>query len=300
MGSRRILLSILFVVVLVTIVFFNSSGLKVKAGPVTSVSVETDDIIEIDVSPDGSKSYAINGIVTCLSGSPNTVSVQLWAEPTVGNTHLDKEEIIFRGGGNQTEFIKIIIEIPEFTQASDEESCTMKGTWQQGATGENVEPDTTKIIIKPFSRPLLHSIAPTHKKEQGETAYFFVTVVNGGNFQDTYSFEIVNENELHENGIWVDAPPDATLRNGDTIEIGIRVRISTDTNKGAYQIFLFARGQLSGNRTADFVEQEYSLSLVVKERGSANLSDYLLLFIVVIIITIVVIFTKYRRKVKRQ
>jgi hypothetical protein len=300
MGYRRIVPLILLVWVLVTIVFIHSPNLKAKAGPVTSVSVETDDSIEIDVSPKAPDSYTINAKVTCLSGSPNSVSVQLWAEPTVGIAHLDKDEIIFRGGGNQTAFIKIIIEVPKLTEASPEKSCTLKGTWEQGATGENVEPDTTKIRIIPFSRPLLHSIIPTQEKEQGETSLFQVTVVNGGNFPDTYSFEIVNEDELRENGVWVDTPHDVTLKNGDTMEMGIRYSISSDTSKGLYQIVLFIRGEQSGNYTVDFVEQEYTLTLVVKERSPANFSDYLLPFSVVIIVTIAVIIRKYRRKVKSQ
>ena len=98
MGYRGKAISIFLTAALTSMVFIGLINFNVKAGPVTTVYVETDDVIEVDVSPDAHGSYTIEGIVHCRSGSPNTVTVHLWAETTVGIANIDKEEVIFRGG----------------------------------------------------------------------------------------------------------------------------------------------------------------------------------------------------------
>jgi hypothetical protein len=296
MGYWRKVLSILLMTAVVFLPIAGFNDINVAAGPLTTVSVELEDTVEIDVSPDGPSSVTIAGTVTCRSGSPNPVSVQLWVRTTVGTASMDKKEVLFQGGGNQTEFIHVCIEVGILEPASDEESCTVEGFWQQGATSEYTEPETTQIIILPFSKPHVYCRDPVHEKIQGEASHFKVTVVNGGNFQDTYSFEIINEEELSKNGITVEISADVTLDMGSEVDIEINYRISSNTDAGNYHVILLVGPQQPGNENEDFHEHRYTLTLEVKESNPMRFIEYYeLLTLVCIGVIVVVGFVIYRR-----
>lgn len=103
MGSGRKALSILLITGMITLVLICSIDMNAEAGPLTTVSIELDESVEIDVSPDAPASYPLKGNVICRSGSPNPVSVQLYVETSIGVVTLDKEEFVFNGGGNKTD-----------------------------------------------------------------------------------------------------------------------------------------------------------------------------------------------------
>jgi hypothetical protein len=121
-------------------------------------------------------------------------------------------------------------------------------------------------------------------------------VVNGGNCQDTYSFEIVNEEELSKKGITVGTPADVTLDMGTELDIEISYRISSNTDTGIYHIILLVGPQQPGNESEDFHEHRYTLTLEVKESNPMRFIEYYeLLTLICIGVIVVVGFAIYRR-----
>jgi hypothetical protein len=258
--ARALAVSIL----LMLIIELSMLSLSAAAGPFTEVSVDMDDLVEVEVGP-GSKGIAtINGIVTCQTANPTQCIVSLSPTSTVGTTTIDKPNIVFQGGGIQTRDIEVGIVVPMFTNASESESSTVHGTWQQGGTAGQVQSDITQVIILPFYRLTIFSENPVQEIGSGETTKFPVRVQNTGNCPDTYTLKIANREELKDKGINIECINVIPLDPDQSYYFDITVKTYSNTPAQRYEIYLSVTSQCSEADSDDIYEEEYPLILRVE------------------------------------
>jgi hypothetical protein len=145
-GSIGIIL-LLFLSALSTISY------SANAGFLTIVTAEADGMIEVDVSPGSTGVGVIQATITCTNYNTITpLIVSLYADSSAGQATLDKPQLVFQGS-YQSEGVNITIQLPTITtSATDDYTCTLSGTWEQGGTTGSVTEDTTMIIVLPYYR----------------------------------------------------------------------------------------------------------------------------------------------------
>ena len=157
-----------------------------EAGPqAANVTVETEDSVEIDVSPGEEGRGVIDGTVECQTTNPLTpVMVSLYAVSSIGVATLDTPQIVFQGT-YQSEDIQVSVLVPvSTTESSDEHTCTVTGTWQQGATSGETNSAVTQVIILPFSLCNITCKEPEKDVSRGEIVSFTFNLKNYGNCDD--------------------------------------------------------------------------------------------------------------------
>jgi hypothetical protein len=252
------ILILLMLLVELSIVSFSAS-----AGLITTVSVDMDDLVEVDVSPGSDGTAAIKGVVTCQTANPAPCIVNLSPTSSVGSATIDKPSIVFQGGGIQSREFEVVIVVPLFSDASESESCTVRGTWQQGGTSGQVESVTTQIIILPFYRMTIFSEQPVQEVRSGEGKKFGMRIQNAGNCDDTYTLRIVNLEELEAKGIKIDCINEISLQTLQPHIFDIDVQTSSDTPTQSHRILLKVTSQCSEMDSDGLYEEEYQMFIKV-------------------------------------
>jgi uncharacterized membrane protein len=271
-------------VVLFLILILNVIPLNASAGVLTEVVVETSDTAEAHVDPGSAGQAPITGTVTVTNYNTATpLTVTLSVTTTVGTATIDKQQMSFQGS-RQTEEFEILIQVPiVITHASDDHSCTVGGTWAQGATTGQVEEDTTQVTVLPFYFPEISVDDPVKSVIQGESTTFRMRINNSGNICDTYNFEVVNLGNLESKSI--------SINTIDTLDVGARsydtINVDVDTSSGTpveeYQIRLVATSIGSEGE----VYEEFPLIIKVRA-GVFGLNIYYSLVILLVITAVVV------------
>ena len=231
------------------------------AGPFTSVSVDMDDLAEVDVSPGSDGKAVIKGVVTCQTANPTPCIVSLSASSTVGSATIETPTIVFQGGGTQTVDIEVEVQVPILTNASESESCTVVGMWQQGGTSGPVESDIAQVIVLPFYRLTIFSEQPVQEVGSGKSKKFEMRIENTGNCDDTYTLTIANLEELKDKGIKIDCINEISLQTYQLHRFDIDVKTSSDTPTQRHRILLKVTSQCS-ETDSDFIIEEDSLLII--------------------------------------
>ena len=283
------ILFILFLLSIFSVIPFTSS-----ADPLTTVTVDViQDVTTVDVSP-GSVGYAVvQGNVTVDDYNTATpLIVNLNAQATVGSAIIDKTQMVFQGSKKSDTF-QVNVQVPIGASASEDNSCTVSGTWQQGGRSGTVEPDTFKIIILPYYLPQISCDSPEKEITQGNSVIFNLLINNSGNTDDIFHVDIRNRAQLKENSITINEIDDIPIQEDGFEEIELKVRTSEETSVRENEIHIVVTSTVDEEPE----EIEYELTVQINERtiGEKILSSPIIpIIIVVVIIAVIVVFIKKR------
>ena len=225
-GMRKIWVYAIALIMFLSIIIQLSNS--TEAGPqAANVTVETEDSVEIDVSPGEEGRGVIDGTVECQTTNPLTpVMVSLYVVSSIGVATLDTPQIVFQGN-YQSEDIRVSIRVPvSTTEASDEHTCTVTGTWQQGATNGEINPAVTQVIILPFSLCNITCKEPEKHVTKGASVSFTVNLKNEGNCDDEYIIDIPNIGELESKGFEVEDIGNVAVPIHESRDVEIKVHLS--------------------------------------------------------------------------
>ena len=285
--------SLLLAALLISLSILNLLSFPTAAGPLTTVTIETEPLTEIEVAPGSLGQGAVQGNVTCVTLDPAPVIVNLNADTTIGTSTLDHPQMEFQGVGTDTQEFKIVIQVPILITSSGEHTCTVSGTWQQGATSDSAEGDMFQVIILPFSYCNITCNSPEKEITQGESVSFKLLLNNAGNIDEIYNVNIANRDELEEKGITIDTIDEIAVVEQGFEKLEMDVHTSSDTPSRVYHIAVVITSEV----TEEPVEFEFLLFLRVEDKiaGVDVLSNPLVLIIIaVVIIVSIVVYIKKR------
>jgi hypothetical protein len=292
-------------IALILFTFANVSSFSSEADLITQIEVITSQNCEVDVSPGSLANGTVKGIVSCTNIDTSTpVVVDLTVDNPIGNTSLNKAQIIFQGSHNEEE-IEIYVQLPTLTSAYEIHKFTVSGYWEQGTTNGTVIPGEFLVIPLPFYRFTLACNDSSLEVTQGESACFNFNINNTGNFVDDYQVNVTNIEDLESFNMEIPLIPRFTIEVGDKRTLMLIVHTSSDTPVGDYPIHVNVTSVGSESEGEGLIFQEYTLTVSVNEEskendgwGEENLIVPLILLIVVILIIIMVVILRKRMRTR--
>jgi hypothetical protein len=250
----------------------------------------------VDVSPGNQGSGTILGNVTCQTTNPLTpITVTLTAESEVGTATLDNPTIEFQGT-HQSEEIQVVVTVELYTTASGGFTCTLSGTWQQGAQTGDITPTTTQVVVLPFSLCNIINTETEKTVETGSSVRFDLKLENQGNCDDVYDIEITNRDDLESNGITVEHPEEVAVLQGATELLFITAHVSSDCKADTLRIDVTVTG------TADEDSEKFRAQLDARiEEGHIRANNplgafFVFILIIAIIIGLILFARRYRKE----
>ncbi len=270
-------------ILLMLIIELGMISLPAAAGLlITTVSADTEDSIEIDVSPGEEGRQTIDGTVECQTTNPITpVTVSLTAVSTVGTATLDKPSMVFQGN-HQSEDFRVSIAAYS-ADASDEHTCTVSGSWQQGGSSGSTNSAVTQIIILPFSLCNITCDDPEKQVNKGDSVSFTVNLKNEGNCDDEYIVDIANIGELESKGITVDDIGNVVVPNHESREVTVKVHVPSDTTEKVCRVDFVVIG------TADEDREQFPFALHARiDEGLLSTNNPLSMIVIVVVIASII------------
>jgi uncharacterized membrane protein len=279
---------------LISMLVLALSSFTSYADPITQVTIDPEyQEVEVDVSPGSSGEVGTTVNVTCQKVSPATLVVDLSASVPGGSATLNPASLTFEEVGPETQEVNVTVRIPLLT-ASSEKTCTISGTWNQGATSGQVEPAVIQVNVLPFSRAVIMSDSPKKDVQKGDSVTFDLEITNNGNSDDVYHFEVANQEELKGNGITVNKVNDIPFMYKSTETVEVKVHVSSDAGTDRAQIDIVVTSALEEEPE----EFSYTLRLGIKEKPISLeffTSPLVLAIILIIIISVIFIFVKKKK-----
>jgi hypothetical protein len=291
MGKVSPILLVSFFVLLSCLTIVPTS---IKADLITTVTIQIEQLSgEVNVAPGSIGHLSVWGNVTCETyNTAAPCMVELSANSTIGSVSIIPAGMIFQGTNDNVQTFAVDVTIPLLTSASEEHSCTISGTWEQGTRSGQAEPDTFQIIVLPFYHPEISCESPMKEVTKGDSVSFNLVINNSGNTDDVCQVDIANKDELEENGITFDTINEITILEQGADDVDLVAHTSSDTNDKVYDIRVVVYSTL-----ADEPERTvYILALRVKE-DSFDVGDIFNPLVLIIILVVVIVgFIVYIKK----
>jgi len=280
-------------ITLIFLFLLNIITFSTKADLWTTVSIEAESQVEIDVSPgsSGLKIFPIN--VTCDTIFNEDVIVELTANSTIGRISIWPRWLTFKDGGNQTIKGNVSIRLPRHISSYEVPKAILNGTWRVGPDIGEVEPFNIQIIVLPYSNLYVFCSFSFGHITQGESTSFDFFLNNTGNMNDLYRIEITNKDELKNKGITISVPKEIYLAEGDSDEIEVKVRTSFDTPLNQFhRIDIVFTSVIS----EDPYQYNYSIAIRLKPGIIWYLTHPISIIIIAVVLIIIGIILFVRRR----
>lgn len=271
---------------------FSMLSFSSTADIITSVTANVnEDELSVDVSPGSHGSIVYTGIVEvdCYNTATPLI-VELHAETSVGHAVIDKPSMVFQGN-HQSDTFQLHVSVEIGTSASEDHSGGVSGTWTQGGRSGAVEGDTFRIIILPYSLPVISCNEPNRNITKGDSVTFKIRLNNSGNTDDVIGVEIEDIEELNAEGIDIKEISDMSIAEGGSKEFNLKVKTSEDTPV-LNSIFLVATSTVADEPTDD------SLFLTIHARDKELLevifNPSMFIIIAVVVMVGIVVYVKRR------
>jgi hypothetical protein len=265
-----ILLMIIFSsLTMFTNVFTDDAEAAAQGLPTVSISL-TDQSRAASVGPGELGTVTFNGIVQVAQNQATRVVVSLAAEDTWGSAVVSPSTLLFTQDGSQPYSVSV--------RARPRESfntigiVTVTGRWRMypGTLGGAAEPAsgaTGRIDISQFFKFTLKSEKAFIETSPGSQVAFTLIIQNRGNFMDTFSIDILNEDKLNKKDFSV-ILTQPTIEILETGEDNVRLQVNTPLDWTLYKVeYTTIKMQVSSDRGVPEGVAPQVLRFVVREKG---------------------------------
>jgi hypothetical protein len=278
----------LILILIIFGLFLQLASYKVEAvgAPVVTIKFDEGEEEQIaDVRPGEHGTVVFTGTVEAripAGSNVQDVIVNLEGSVDVGWSVTLNPDVVQVDPGGEAHF-QATVQVPPETSYYIQATLTVSGTAQSypGAGTYNVQGTTGTIRIEQFYKFSLSCEQPVAETKIGTRATYELKIHNEGNGRDTFSINVVNDNELYKRGITTSLSSKMIDINEKEIQ-KINIRAEVDNNKqniGTHTISVEVYSDQQKEVEGTTFSQRYDLSLKVVEylstRNGETDSDYL-------------------------
>ena len=228
------------------------------------------------VGPGDNGTVTFDGIVSVTMNQATRVVVSLTAEDTWGSSVVEPSSILFSSNGDKP--FSVSVKAPPGTSFTDTGTVTVTGRWtmypgglsgpanpQQGAVG--------RIDIAQYFQFSLESDLNYQEAKPGSKVRFDLIINNEGNWIDSFSIELVNDNELIRNGIdckLSNSNIEILEKSNETVSVNLETSSGSD-KLGTYYIHVKVWSNGDSNEGLPPQTFDFSLKLTNNPRSDANI-----------------------------
>jgi hypothetical protein len=186
-------------------------------------------------------------------------------------------------GTYQSETIRVSVLVPvSTTEASDEHTCMVSGTWQQGGSSGSTNSAVTQVIILPFSLCNITSDEPEKEVNKGDSVSFTINLKNEGNCDDEYESK----------GFSVDDIGNIAVPIRGSRDVEVKVHVPSDTSEKVCMLDIVVTGTAEENSE----QFPFLLHARIEEGILSPNNPVTMIAFVIIIAAIITGIISYKRK----
>ncbi|MFO8050655.1 MAG: choice-of-anchor T family protein [Thermoplasmatota archaeon] len=205
-----------------------------------AITVELDQAkIYASCSPDEGDNVTFRGNVTVvMPWNPEPQSLIVELEVDAGNFSASEiPQMVFDKNTTTLPF-SFDVMVPSATRADISHDVSVAGEWSYdpGVLTGNIDPTNAIIVVETY---FLHDLIPPEglfEFERAELHTHHFLVENLGNSRDNIVLEIMNSEELDDDGLFVEPQGPLLIQYGEVSEYPMEISIDPDTRTGTYTI----------------------------------------------------------------
>jgi hypothetical protein len=261
----------------------------------------TKDEVYVDVAPGDACMATLNGIVSVDYYGPSTIHVTFVCVDTWGESHTDPLSLEFSPTDRDDKPFTVIVPVPRQTACDDVGTVKVYGEIWSTLSGGRSESNSVTGTIRVNQYHCFTTLVMNDKYRRtapGEVVEFEFKVQNTGNGMDTYSMEVLNQDELEsENYVVTISQRTFDISKFSEEVIKITVTPPSGLEAGGKQNLKLAVTCEGDNGNSTLTEFE-TLTVNVELEGWVFVSVYLILPII-LLVGVIVILVFWRRKKKK-
>jgi len=241
MIRKTIILLIFAQMILLSMAIFFSQPVVAQSGEPTVNIALLEQSTAADVGPGDTGECKFNGVVSVTMNKATRVIVNLSAEDTWDSAVVSPPSIEFTRNGDK-KFV-VMVWAPLGANFTDTGLVTVFGNWtaspgNYSGKANPISGAAGRIDIHQFFDFNLSSPKSYFEAKQGNMIALTLTIHNLGNFMDTFSIEILNDEELNKKNIEVILTQSLIeiLQKPANESLCIKIRILNDAKTGEHDI----------------------------------------------------------------
>ncbi len=265
--------------------------------PIVELSLVEENVTSTP-NPDGTGNVNFNGIVSVNMNQIVRVVVLLTASDTWGTAIVSPSSILFSQTGEKP--FAVSLQVPSDEEYNSRGTMTVSGTWSMYPSGLSgpAESATGNIIVGPIINFSISTSQQNVIIDQGSKKDLELTIENRGNYIDSYSINLKNNDELTSLGFQVELESNIVeVPKGESETITITVYapnkdISLLNNNVVIEVNSI-NGQAYNTPSKTMI---YGLTISTKK--SSRITDQSIIWIIglLIVFLIILIFFRWFRK----
>jgi len=236
---------------------------KADAGPMTVVQTAiTPPSQTVDVDPASEGLVMFSGTCEATTYSPLPINVMLQASCDAGTAVVTPASFVLTNTQSIAD-LQIAVRIPPLTSNRVSPVVRVDGTFTQGGTTSQVGGSEAQVVVKKFFRLNIYSDKPYTEVTPGEQTVFNLKLLNLANCDDTFIFEVSNQEKLVDQGWTLSPIPKTTLEEKGQRTITFTVQSPQDWHVWQNKVWVIEMN-VKSETSQGTVKEPYSLYVRTK------------------------------------
>jgi hypothetical protein len=300
MIKKTIVSLILAQMIILSLAMFFCQPVSGQEGAPTVNFAFTEQSNTADVGPSDTGEVQFNGVVSVDINEATKVIVNIFADDTWNSSVVKPKILEFTGNGEKQ--FNVSVWVPLGTSFTENGLLTILGNWtaspgNYSSSAHPIQGAVARIDINQFYNFNLTSSKDYLESSPGGQLVFTLTIHNLGNWMDTFSIEILNEEELNKKGFEVILTQSNIEISEKPGEEKIRIQVKTPMKSGEHEIKVQVKsdkGIMEG-----LAAQNYTFKVKVAKSSGASPIPTGLEFASVLLIALLIGWIIERRKFRK-